>query len=170
MNGVMNSEHRMSWRNHYRRICTWARLIDRQTSRSFYVYNTHLDHQSPLARGNGVRLIMQTIASRPSADPFVLCGDFNASEDSKIIAYLKGVEPLETPSPIALVDSWRVMHPENSDCGTASHFIGSREPLKIDYIMTTPNTRVLASEILRVDRDGRHPSDHYPVTALLRLE
>ena len=159
-----------SWGNDYRRLCTWARLVDKSTRRAFTIYNTHLDHQSQQARENGTCLIMQTIASRPSPDPIIFCGDLNAGEDSDLVAYLKGITALESANPIPLVDTWRVVHPENPDSGTVSRFNGSREPMKIDYIMATPDTRVLSSRILRMHRDGRYPSDHYPVTAHLKLK
>lgn len=159
-----------SWGNSYRRICTWARLVDKHCSRSFTLYNTHLDHQSLSAKENGIRLIMQTIAASASADPFILFGDFNSEENSKVVRYLKGAEPLQGNNPIPLIDSWRVLHSQDSDCGTISRFTGSMDPMKIDYILSTPDTQVLSSQILRVNRNGRYPSDHYPVAALLRLK
>lgn len=159
-----------NWDHHYRRICTWARLIDRQTRKSFFVYNTHLDHQSAMAREKGIRLILETIASRPGRAPFLLCGDFNAGEDSPVLAYLRGEKPLERRNPIPLVDTWRVVHPDDPDSGTVSRFTGSREPYKIDAILATPRSRVLDARILRTHQDGRYPSDHYPVTAHLRLK
>ena len=127
-----------SWGNNYRRICTWARLVDRQTNKAFLVYNTHLDHESAVAREKGIRLILETIASRPGRAPFLLCGDFNSGEDSPVFAYLRGDKPLGHRNPIPLVDSWRVVHPDEPDSGTVSRFIGSREPYKIDAILATP--------------------------------
>ena len=158
-----------SWGNRYRRICTWARLIDRQTRKAFFIYNTHLDHESSMAREKGIHLILQTIASRPGRHPFLLCGDFNSGEDSPVFAYLRGEMPLESRNPIPLVDTWRVAHPDEADCGTVSRFTGSREPYKIDAILATTRTRVLDARILRTHQDGRYPSDHYPVTTHLRL-
>jgi endonuclease/exonuclease/phosphatase family metal-dependent hydrolase len=40
----------VGWGAHIPRICTWARLRDRETARSFYVFNVHLDHQSQESR------------------------------------------------------------------------------------------------------------------------
>jgi endonuclease/exonuclease/phosphatase family metal-dependent hydrolase len=158
-----------NWGNRYRRICTWARLLDLRTRKPFFLYNTHLDHESAVAREKAIRLIMETIASRPGRAPFLLCGDFNAGEESTVFAYLRGETPLERPNPIPLVDTWRVIHPDEPDSGTVSRFIGSREPYKIDAILATPRSRVLDARILRIHQDGRYPSDHYPVTAHLRL-
>ena len=39
-----------TWGNEIPRICTWVRLTDKQSQRSFYVFNTHFDHESQPAR------------------------------------------------------------------------------------------------------------------------
>jgi endonuclease/exonuclease/phosphatase family metal-dependent hydrolase len=158
-----------SWGNRYRRICTWARLIDKTSARSLYVYNTHLDHQSQPARENGAQLIMKRIAERTHEDPFILMGDFNASEDNSVIAYLKGTGNLADEPRIPLIDSWRVLHPAEKIACTSSWFTGRLDGGKIDYIFITPDTHVSEAAIVRTDRDGRYPSDHYPVTATLSL-
>jgi endonuclease/exonuclease/phosphatase family metal-dependent hydrolase len=158
------------WGHHYRRICTWARLIDKQSARPFYVYNTHMDHQSQPAREKGVRLIMERIAERTHQDPFFLTGDFNAGEDNPAIGYLKGAGTFEEPTPIPVVDSFRILHPDEKVVGTGHWFSGNVDGPKIDYIFVPPHTRTLEATIVRTNRNGRYPSDHYPVTGQLRFE
>ena len=157
------------WGNRYRRVCTWVRLVDKETMQPFYVYNTHMDHQSQPAREKGVQLIMKTILERKHSDPFVLMGDFNARESNPATGYLRGTKRLTTDNPIPVVDSWRVLHPDEKVVGTGSRFTGYLDGPKIDYIFVTPNTHVSEAAIVRTDRNGRYPSDHYPVTALLSL-
>ncbi len=158
------------WGNHYLRICTWARLIDKQSARPFYVYNTHMDHQSQPAREKGAQLIMRRIAGRLHQDPFVLTGDFNAGEDNPVIAYFKGTGTFTNPTPIPVVDSFRILHPEEKVVGTGNRFSGYVDGPKIDYIFAPPDTRALEATIVRTNRNGRYPSDHYPVTSQLRFE
>jgi endonuclease/exonuclease/phosphatase family metal-dependent hydrolase len=158
------------WGNSYKRICTWARFIDKTTARPFYVYNTHMDHQSQPAREKGAQLIMTVIAERTHSDPFILMGDFNAAEDNPVVTYLKGTGKHADAPPTPLVDSWRVVHPDEKVVGTGSRFSGYKAGAKIDYIFVTPETRVPEASILRTHRDGRYPSDHYPVTATLVFE
>lgn len=167
------------WGNRYKRICTWARLVDKRSGRAFAIYNTHMDHESQLARENGAELIMQTIASHASAiskepkestEPFLLMGDLNSLEDGKVVAYLKGKNPLAGANPLPLIDTWRVTHPNESASGTASRFTGSMEPLKIDYILAPPTAEVLSAAILRPKRKGRDASDHYPVVTEVRFK
>jgi endonuclease/exonuclease/phosphatase family metal-dependent hydrolase len=157
------------WGNRYKRVCTWARFVDKKSARSFYVYNTHMDHQSQRARNNGIELIMKVIKERTHPDPFILMGDFNASESNQVVAYLKGTGKLSGHCPILVVDSWRVLHPDEKVVATGSRFNGNLDGPKIDYIFVTPDTHVSEASIVRTSKDGRNPSDHYPVTAKLNL-
>lgn len=159
-----------TWGHFYRRICTRIRLTDKETNQSFYVFNTHMDHKSQQAREKGTQLIMQRIRDRNHPDPFILTGDLNAGEDRPLIAYLKGTGKLDNENPIPLADSWRVAHPDKKDAGTFTHFTGESDGRKIDYIFVTPETEVTEASIVRTNRNGRYPSDHFPVTAVVGLK
>jgi endonuclease/exonuclease/phosphatase family metal-dependent hydrolase len=163
------------WGNGVFRLCTWVRLIEKRSGKAFYVYNTHLDHRSQPSREKSVMLMIERIADRTYSDPFVLTGDFNMAEDNPAILYLKGKpfkegeEGKARKSPIPLVDSFRVRYPEAQDVATFHWFQGGRYGIKIDSIFVTPETTVLDAAIIRDNIAGRYPSDHYPVTAHLKL-
>ena len=158
------------WGNRYKRICTWARLMDKRSGRAVAIYNTHMDHQSQMAREKGAELIMQTIATHAHKEPFLLMGDLNSLEDSKVVTYLKGQSSLEGANPLPLIDTWRSIHPAESASGTFSQFKGAVDARKIDYILAPPTTEVQHAAILRPKRDGRDASDHYPVSAVVRFQ
>jgi len=157
------------------RICSWARFVEIKTGRAFYMFNLHMDHVSQPARQNSAVLISKRIASRKHLDPFIVTGDFNAGEKNPVITYLKGETALglpdETPSksPVPLLDSFRVLHPDAEIVGTSHGFRGGRKGNKIDYIFLPPVVQVLEAKILYDHVDGRYPSDHYPVIARLRI-
>ncbi len=153
-----------SWRTAHVRICTWANLTDRASGRSIYVYNTHMDDGSKLARENGAKLIMQHIHDTAKSAPFIFMGDMNAPEDSDTIAYVTDHAP--TPA----VDTFRILHPDKEVVGTYNGFAGKSDGAKIDYLFTSPGFQVLESAIITFNLDGRYPSDHYPVTARLQFE
>lgn len=165
-----------SWGNNITRICTWARMRDLKTSKSFYFYNTHLDHRSAPSQQRSVELIAQRIANRKhSNDPILLTGDFNAGEDSKSIRYIKGeiekaFEASENP-PLSpeLRDTFRVMHSDATDVGTFNSFRGESSKAKIDYVFVSSEIKVLSAEIIHDNDDGRYPSDHFPVKAIIEL-
>lgn len=164
-----------SWGNNITRICTWARLRDRRTGTAFYMFNTHLDHQSQPAREMGAELIAQRMSRRKHPDPLILTGDFNAGEKNPVVRYLKGeisaVPAKQGPCAVvpALVDTFRVLYPDVKVVGTFNGFAGKREGEKIDYILASPKWTVAEAAIVYDNTDGRYPSDHFPVTAVLRL-
>lgn len=156
----------MSWGNEITRILTWGRFIERQTGRALWVFNTHFDHVSQPSREKSAELLASRIADRATADPVVVTGDFNAGERNPAILHLTGEVGA---APVRLVDTFRVLHPESQAVGTGGGFEGRRDGPKIDYVFVEPETRVRRAEIIRDSRDGRYPSDHFPVYAEIAL-
>jgi endonuclease/exonuclease/phosphatase family metal-dependent hydrolase len=151
-----------SWGNEITRIVTWARFIDRDSGRAVRVYNTHFDHQSQPSRMQSAKLLAARIAAREPRDPVIVTGDFNSGEDNPAILYL---EHDNGQSPVRLVDTFRVLHPHATGVGTFGEFLGKRNGPKIDYVFVEPGVDVRAAGIIYDQRDGRYPSDHYPVYA-----
>ncbi len=153
-----------SWGNGITRVCTWALLRERAGGASFYVFNTHWDHLSQPSRENSARLILERIAARATPDtPVLLTGDFNAGESNPAF------RTLVEDTVVSLRDTFRALHPDAVDVGTFHGFEGGTDGDKIDAILASPEWQVLDAEIARVNDRGRYPSDHYPVTATLRL-
>ena len=162
----------MSWKTACTRVCTWARMEqvsgEGKTGRVLWVFNTHMDHVSAEARLNGAKLIAKRIAERGDSEPFVLTGDFNSGEDEEAARYFvappnedEGVSPLGK-----LLDTFRVLHAEAKEFGTFQEFDPKRiVGKKIDYVLVPPATKVIESWIDRRNKDGRTPSDHFPVGA-----
>ena len=154
--GVVKST---SWGNQIERICTWAYFEDREGP-AFYVYNVHLDHQSQPSRERSAALLLEQVGARDPKAPAIVTGDFNAGEHN--------------PAAVAMLavfrDSFRVAHPDATEAGTFNGFnLGQTSGDKIDFVFVEPGTEVLDAAIVRTSRDGRYPSDHFPVTARIRL-
>ncbi|MDG1355881.1 MAG: endonuclease/exonuclease/phosphatase family protein [Opitutales bacterium] len=158
-----------SWRSAHHRICTWAELLIRETDRTLYIYNTHMDDGSREARENGTRMIMEHIQGEVQTSPFVFMGDFNAPEDSEVLKIIKGNSEARQNLRIQMVDSFRVLYPDRENVGTYNGFTGQSDGSKIDYIMVRPSMKVIEASILQTSREGRYPSDHFPVTAQVSL-
>ncbi|MPZ20912.1 MAG: hypothetical protein GEV06_23870 [Luteitalea sp.] len=154
-----------SWGNTIPRICTWARFAD-QSGATFYAYNVHLDHRSQPSREQSTALLAEQIRSRTPPAPVVVTGDFNAAEDNPAVETLR-----ELPDGgVFLVDTFRVRHRTEPTAGTFNGFeLGNTGGDKIDYVFAEPTTEVLEATIGRTSRDGRYPSDHFPVVARIRL-
>jgi endonuclease/exonuclease/phosphatase family metal-dependent hydrolase len=155
-----------SWGNNITRICTWARLIDRD-GRGLWHFNLHLDHQSQPSRERSTVLLRQRIDARSvPTEPVVVTGDFNVAETNPAILTMTG----PAAGAPAFVDTFRMLHPDEREAGTATAFkFGNTRGDKIDYVLVQPGTEVLRADILRDSRDSRYPSDHFPVVARVRL-
>jgi endonuclease/exonuclease/phosphatase family metal-dependent hydrolase len=159
-----------SWGNTITRIATWARFVDHDGS-AFWQFNVHMDHQSQPSRERSARLLVDRIGERAQAvEPVVVTGDFNAGEDNPAIHVLVGAPDAAGGALPQFMDTFRVLHPAEPEAGTFNAFtMGTTTGPKIDYVLVQPGTTVLAASIVRASRDGRYPSDHFPVTARMLL-
>jgi endonuclease/exonuclease/phosphatase family metal-dependent hydrolase len=170
-----NVPNSKNWGNKMTRICTWARLTDKKTSRSLYFYNLHLDNRSQPSRERSVELLTERIRDRKFPEPVILTGDFNAGEDNPAILYIKGkctlpaADKSESTNPVSMVDTFRLVHPNATVVGTSGGFEGRRDGKKIDYIFVAPGTRVIRARIVYTHHYGRYPSDHFPITARILI-
>ncbi len=160
------------WFDPTRRTCAWVLLRERSTGRIFYHFNTHLDNDSQPDRQYAADLIASRLAARAINARFVLTGDFNAAERTPEMDYFMGRRPLVGPnlhpSP-RLKNAYRVIEPTTPNSGTFNSWVGNTSGNMIDYILVEGATLVTAAEIDRYSVDGRYPSDHYPVAAVVHL-
>jgi endonuclease/exonuclease/phosphatase family metal-dependent hydrolase len=157
----------VGWGANLPRICTWARFLDRESGRSFYIYNVHWDHESQASRERSARLLAERIASRGYRDPVIVSGDLNAGEDNVAVEQLRRGAGVRAG--VRLWDSFRVLEADADSVGTFNAFSGDRSGPKIDYILVSSGFKVESAAIVRTSSGGRYPSDHFPVVASLRF-
>ncbi len=158
-------EGSVSWDSSLPRICTFAIFAGAsKPSSRFAVFNTHLDHKGPIARQEGLRLIlerMRSVRAEYGVDAMILMGDFNDHPASDVVRLAESTPILEDRP---LVNSWRWMG-LSGDGKTFHGFQGGRSGTPIDYIFATNTLPLTNVMISREEADGRFPSDHYPVVA-----
>jgi endonuclease/exonuclease/phosphatase family metal-dependent hydrolase len=153
----------MGWDAAYSRLATWIRARDRRTDRPVMIMNTHLDNKGETARLEGAKMVKRWLAEQAAGGGVILCGDMNCSDGSPPVEEL-----LKAAEGLALADAYRAVHPVvGKEEATLNKFVGIVEGLRIDFILHTPHLRAVAAEITRTSRDGRYPSDHYPLSATL---
>lgn len=170
------------------RTCTWGRFKDLKTGKVFTYYNTHLDHISSQARLDGAKVLYNNglKAALENKETVFLTGDMNETlakvTDAKSIAAVNGPHLAmsskkgNTPdvNPIAffesiLKDSYATT--ETPHKGTSETFHGFKpvNKCRLDYVYTSDNVRVL-SHVTANDRpDGKYPSDHDAVIAVVEI-
>jgi endonuclease/exonuclease/phosphatase family metal-dependent hydrolase len=143
------------------RLASWAQLQDRQSSRKFYVFSVHFDHEGQLARRESARLMLRKVKEIAGAAPAIVAGDFNSTPETEQIATMKS----------QLADAFDISAtPAYGPVGTFNAFrIDSPLEERIDYIFVSPQVKVLRYATLTDSRHGRFPSDHLPVVVKARI-
>ncbi len=158
-----------SWDSSLPRMATWVKLKDlnQPDAQPILFVNTHFDHRGPQARLESAKVIRRKIAELGTDCRLVLTGDFNSGEGSEPYKVVFG-EFDQKPSP--LQDTFRIAHPKaTQEEGTGSGFQASRTGgSRIDWIGCSADLHVRSATIDRTARDGRTPSDHFAVTAVLK--
>jgi endonuclease/exonuclease/phosphatase family metal-dependent hydrolase len=156
-----------SWDAAITRICSWVRLRETETGREFLFANTHFDHKGVVARQEASRLISTRLPLIAAGLPAILTGDLNINEDNPAYAVL--TRP-SAANAIRWIDAFRAVHPTRAPDELSFHaFKGGTTGSRIDFIFHTADFTATTAAIDRSSRDGRYPSDHYPVTAMLRF-
>ena len=154
-----------SWDAALTRICSWVRLRETATGRELVYANTHFDHVGVVARREASRVLSVRLAKIAAGVPALLTGDLNINEDNPAYAML--VRP-DTPGAIRWIDSYREVHPKRAPDEASFHgFKGTTAGSRIDFIFHTSHFAATTSDIDRSASNGRYPSDHYAVTAVL---
>ncbi len=158
----------MSWGAGYPRMVTWVKLRPTEPGGSdLYFFNTHLDSESSRARVEAARLLQRQIARIAGGQPVVMTGDFNTGEGTPPYRVLTA----SAGGSSRLVDTLRAVDPgREPDEGTRHEFRGDRRGQRMDWILATDHFAAFDAAI-DYTRDGDlFPSDHFPVTAVLRLK
>jgi endonuclease/exonuclease/phosphatase family metal-dependent hydrolase len=158
-----------SWDSSLPRMVTWVKLQDRQQAggKPILFLNTHFDHRGPQARLKSAQLIRQRIGELGQGCSIIVTGDFNSGEDSPPYkALFATADGHESP----VIDCYRAVHRERAkDEGTATAFKASATGgSRIDWIAASREWQIVSAKIDRTERDGRTPSDHFPVEVVLR--
>jgi endonuclease/exonuclease/phosphatase family metal-dependent hydrolase len=152
----------MSWNVSLPRMVTWGLFQTQAGGRRFYLYNTHFPHrrEDDQARAQCATVILGRIDKLNKQTALILTGDFNAIPDSA--PYIAFSGELQD----ARITALRRTGPD----GTSSGFRGSTEGGRIDWIFYRGGLKPLESETVVYTRNGRYPSDHFPVLTVFELQ
>ena len=137
--------------------------------RELLVVNTHWDHVGEQARRASARLVRVRATTLAQGAPVLVMGDFNT--------------PIDTSGPDDAgwilrdgagdglprwLDTWRATAAPAT--GTFHAFTGTPQSGRIDAILATAEFAVLAAAVVDTSVGAVFPSDHFPVTAVVRLD
>jgi endonuclease/exonuclease/phosphatase family metal-dependent hydrolase len=150
-----------TWGNPTPRVLVAATFRDRATGVEFRAINTHFDQFSRRSRVHSVAELVRLV--RETSLPTVVTGDFNTDDDSLPHELLVDSG--------ALVDTWDAAQLRLTDAWGSFANYGSPklERKRIDWILATPTVSVLRAGINVTRYDGKWPSDHAPVQAVVNF-
>ena len=146
------------WDGACNRTVTWVELRDKTSGKSFFYFNTHLDHQGRQAREEGIKLLVEIVGKVAGKAPAILGGDFNSPTDSSIF------RPL-----VRFMKSARDKAPESDNEGTFNGFGTAPDTIVIDHIYFRGKLRCLQFRTLKGDYGAPYISDHYPIEMVFTL-
>jgi endonuclease/exonuclease/phosphatase family metal-dependent hydrolase len=156
------------WDTSLPRMATWVRLKDKvKEGKPVLWVNTHFDHKGKVARIESAKLIRNRLGTLGKDCSLIVTGDFNSGEGSEPYKALFDLRETDE-SPVR--DSYRVAHPKHEENeGTTTPFQAApSKGTRIDWIGVSRDWKVISAGIDHPDREGRTPSDHFPVNAVLR--
>lgn len=147
------------WGNKIPRMVTWVRFQDLLTNKTFYLANTHFDHQSEVSRQNSAQLIIEAMEEFHPDIPIFLTGDFNTHPGGAAYRILTEDGDFHD----AFFDAKKRI---NDDIGTYHNYgdpTGGGPARRLDWILYRGKVNVLRGETVTFNADGQYPSDHFPV-------
>ncbi|MBI4178299.1 endonuclease/exonuclease/phosphatase family protein [bacterium] len=149
------------------RLVRWAELRDRSSGSAWFFFNTHFDNRGKTARKRSADLAIRKIREIARTAPAVLLGDFNCDRTS--VPYRTLTANGDTPP--LLRDSQDISeHPPDGPAGTFNGFKKNADPKRaIDFIFVTGSIDILSHTVIADSKNGRYPSDHFPVLAHVRV-
>ncbi len=152
----------MSWNVSLPRMVTWGLFQIVGTSKRFYYYNTHFPHRAEdaAARLECAKVIAARLKVLPPDVPFIMTGDFNAQLGEEVYQVFAGT----------LRDAFREAPKKSGPETTMSQWTARESGNRIDWILYRGNLKAQEFETVTYNQDGRYPSDHYPVFAVIGLE
>ena len=153
------------WDAACRRVVTWGQFQEIKTGKKFFVFNTHFDHLGKVARRESAKLVLRKIAEIAGKSPVILTGDFNATPDDEPIQIL-----VDEKNPMHVIDAEKIS--QNGHYGPYSSFNGftkEQDGKHIDYIFVKNGPSVLQHTTHSETWENKYPTDHFPVSAVIRI-
>lgn len=150
------------WDARNNRICSWLKMKEKKSKKTFYVFNVHFDHRGVEARKESSKLILKKIQDIAGANPVILTGDFNGNHQAEWYVTISTSQLLK--------DALDHVNKPYMNNGSFNNF-QTNNPSNdiIDHIFVTKHFSVKRYGILTDTYHGKFPSDHYPVLTELVL-
>lgn len=144
------------------RLCTWAKVRDKDNQKELFIVDVHLDHLKTETRQEQIKVLITEVQKvNTESLPMFLLGDFNEAPQDEVRRIL-------VDSSLELVDPWFMFRKKEEP--SHHNFKGHREDgARIDWILCSPELTPLEIELYKENDQGIYPSDHFPVFASFKF-
>lgn len=147
------------------RVVSWVQLKDYKEGKVFFVFCTHFDHMGEIARRNSAKFLLHAVDSLSGNNPVIVLGDFNSKPGSEPYTILT-----DESNPEHLLDARENCKKPAGPKYTFTGFkVGAQPGDRIDYIFLKNKVRVMSFRVNNKSDGNYYPSDHLPVSAVLRF-
>lgn len=149
----------ITWGNIFPRMVNWALFERLSDHKRFYLLDTHYPYrdQDEDARSRSAREMAAWIDKLPAGVPVIVTGDFNTGPESEAHSSLTA----------ALKDAW-LTAPKHEGPEDTFHDFTGKPTKRIDWILYR-GVEATSVQTVTTSKDGRYPSDHFPVEANFTL-
>lgn len=143
------------------RLMTWMKIQPVNSQIDLWLVNTHLDHIKEETRLGQIRVLTCEIKKFwKEKDPLVVMGDFNDHPESPVRKHLE--------QEFSLQDAWKLFHETEE---SSHHAFQGEVPngSRIDWVLIDSRLEITKAEMDKTSRDGKYPTDHYPVMTKIKL-
>lgn len=168
------------------RICTWAKLKDKKSGKTFWFFNLHMDHVGVAARLESSKLVLSKIKTMSGKQPVILAGDFNVDQYNEAYKLLNSSDRLEDSYNLAKIryaqnGTFNSFDPNLTTESRIDHIFVSSEFNVLRYGVLTDTYRSalkdneeiksanFPKEVSLHKNVARLPSDHFPVFVQLEF-
>ncbi|UPG93526.1 endonuclease/exonuclease/phosphatase family protein [Luteibacter aegosomatissinici] len=145
----------ITWGNVFPRMVNWALFERLSDHKQFYLLDTHFPYRDndEEARSKSAHEMAEWVKKLPAGTPVVITGDFNTGPDSESHRMLTAT----------FKDAWPTAPKKDGPEETFHNFTGNATK-RIDWILYR-GLEPKSVRTITISKDGRYPSDHFPVQA-----
>ena len=155
------------WGSAFPGIVTWVELVDKNSKKHFFCFNTHFAHDSGSARILSSKLLLKKVEEISAGFPFIITGDFNMRPNSNAYNILTGPDE----SVPLCKDSYVISEKKPSGpSGTFNGFENKNLDGRVDYVFVRNGMKVTDHKTIIKKEHGVYISDHWPVMVTILLK
>lgn len=149
------------------RICTWGKFEDKASKKTFFFFNTHMDHVGTKARRESAHLILNQIKAIAKNNHVIFTGDFNVDQTDEIYKIFSDSGFLR--------DCYANAKQRMAPIGTWNDYMQDyRDMARIDHIFVSNDFNIehygIFTNSYWLGKTRRNISDHYPVMVKLQMK